>query len=305
MSRAAFTESSIEGHQQCQPESCKNCGRISDWRLRGDFNNEVSECKECGGLTFRGALDVAITDLYDRSYFHGAEYSDYSTYEWAHSINFKSKISAIVKARGDNRGWRVLELGAATGEFYRALQRFPGLELSNYIGVEVSDYARSIANQRGIDVVSPFEVDYLKRVADLSPNLIVAWDVWEHLDRPADIFKGLFEYASSSLTVALSTVDYSALVAQKRGRRWRQYHPPTHLNYPTRASFKRYFEDLGFDIRAHRSEGVYRPCVEYLNCVLPKGVVQFLKPLHRVPLYLNTFDTQLVIASRGGGSDEG
>jgi hypothetical protein len=91
------------------------------------------------------------------------------------------------------------------------------------------------------------------------------------------------------------------LVPRIRGTKWRQFHPPTHLHYPTRRSFVEFFSRRGFQIVHQRAFGYYRPMAEYIRALNPRwgspgsGAAKVL----RLPVYVNLFDTQLVIARRG------
>jgi hypothetical protein len=89
-------------------------------------------------------------------------------------------------------------------------------------------------------------------------------------------------------------------VARRRGASWRQYHPPTHLNYPTRESFRRLFAKRNLQIVHHQSFGYYRPLAEYVRAVLPRQHHRHLPvsgALWMLPVYLNLFDIQVVVGS--------
>jgi hypothetical protein len=106
----------------------------------------------------------------------------------------------------------------------------------------------------------------------------------------------LLRSAAPSALVAVTTVDASSVVARVRGRTWRQYHPPTHLNYPTRESLRRFFEPRGFRVVWQRAFGYYRPLREYLRAL---GLRCGPASVWDLPIFLDLRDTQLVIARRG------
>jgi 2-polyprenyl-3-methyl-5-hydroxy-6-metoxy-1,4-benzoquinol methylase len=258
----------------------------------------VRQCCECGALEFIKQSAAPLEEIYSRSYFHGEEYVNYDSYAPSHRRNFRKKIDLLRAHSHLPEHLRVIEVGAATGEFYQALIRYPKIQMERYLGLEVSEYARQEAISRGIRVISPLTPTAQQEISEFRPNLIVAWDVWEHLEDPVAIFDSLIESAEPDATVAISTVDFGAFVPQMRGPKWRQYHPPTHLNYPTRKSFQRYFQSRGFTISYLASFGSYRPLAEYLKVVRLPLTSQLPKTVRELPIYLNTFDTQLVIASR-------
>ena len=98
--------------------------------------------------------------------------------------------------------------------------------------------------------------------------------------------------------VALTTVDSGALVPTIKSKGWRQFHPPTHLNYPTRKSFEKFFKSVGFKITISESFGYYRPLSDYLSVFFGRKQVSLLPLLFKIPLYLNLFDIQMVVAER-------
>jgi hypothetical protein len=187
----------------------------------------------------------------------------------------------------------MLELGCATGEFMRVARR-KGLERA--IGIEPSAYCRKIARSDGLDVREPSEPGLSAAIAALTPNLVVAWDVWEHLPAPATTLEQTLGMASDDAFVAITTVDASSAVARFRRDRWRQFHPPTHLHFPTRRSFEVLFGRLGMRVRLHRAFGYYRPLREYLRVlgIRPRATARWAD----LPIYFNLFDTQLIIAQR-------
>jgi hypothetical protein len=236
---------------------------------------------------------AATEDLYDEPYFNGGEYSAYAAAGASHRRNFRRKLG-LLEALGmpPPAEVRLLEVGSATGEFLQ-LTREAGVE--NALGIEVSAYGRRVAAERGLRTLSPFDAGTDQAIRELCPNVVVGWDVWEHLPNPAETWGQLLQAAAPSALVALTTVDASSLVARARGRRWRQYHPPTHLNYPTRESLRRFFRARGFRVEWQRAFGYYRPLREYLRAL---GLQCGPARLWDQPIYLDLFDTQLVIARR-------
>jgi len=276
---------------------CHNCGSASASAplfARAD----VTRCEACGGWSYTRAVEVSSEELYDESYFNGGEYIAYDLAWRSHARNFRRKLDLLEQHGLGNPGdVRLLELGCATGAFMQ-VARHAGIR--SMLGVEPSVYCRTIAARRGCATVSPLDRAAARLIDDLRPNLIVAWDVWEHLPNPVSTLDQLLSQADSQAIVALTTVDAGSAIARMRRTRWRQFHPPTHLNYPTRRSLRAYFDTRGFAVRYHRTFGYYRPLFEYLS---PLGI----RLSHRKaallsqPIYLNLYDTQMLIARRRPG----
>jgi hypothetical protein len=277
--------------------TCENCGAADGFRPLFRPRDEVERCVRCGGWRYVGALDEPAASRYDEGYFFGREYVDYQAAVPAQRLNFGRKLRLLASAGvACGAGTRLVEIGCATGEFLDVAR---GAGATEGIGIEVSAYGRQVATERGLRVFAPDAADLDAALAQLRPNLIVGWDVWEHLERPAAMLDRLLATATGDAAVALTTVDASSLVARLRGRRWRQFHPPTHLQYPTRASFRGLFAGRGLRIVSQRSFGYYRPALEYLAAVgVRPGTRRRLAKLLGTPVYLNLWDTQLVIARR-------
>jgi len=251
-----------------QPARCENCGSPAGWKRAFASTDEVDRCAACGGWTFSGQVSAPAEELYDEGYFSGGEYAAYDAARASHEKNFRRKLKLLQQHGAPPASLtRLLEIGCATGEFL-AQAKLAGV--GRALGLEVSDYCRKVARDRGHDVLSPTDPTSDDAVAALRPNVVVAWDVWEHLRSPASIFETTLQRCDDGVMVALTTVDASSAVARFRGTRWRQFHPPTHLHYPTRESFR------VVGVRASRSP----------------------PPWMTTPVYLDLFDIQLVIARR-------
>ncbi len=276
--------------------TCENCGRTSRWRPRYE---ETYTCTRCGSWSYLGAIDESPDQLYDETYFNGGEYAGYSEGEAAFSRNFAHLADLVEKHGRRFSGARMVEVGCATGVFLEEARR---RGVAEAVGIETSEYCRKIATGRGLDVVAPGP-EALARVEQLRPDLLVAWDVWEHLRHPSQQIDELLERCAPDVTVALTTVDAGSLVASVRGTRWRQYHPPTHLHYPTRKALTTFLTDRSFSVAHLGSVGYFRPLLAYLQA-LGLHRARWLAPWHEVPVYLNLWDIQLVIASRKPGETQ-
>jgi cyclopropane fatty-acyl-phospholipid synthase-like methyltransferase len=304
---------------------CENCGSKASFAPLFAASHATRRCQRCDGWHHFAPLPAAAAELYDRDYFFGAEYRDYDLSRAAQRINFQRKLRLLTQA-GCTIGAssRVLELGCATGDFLALVRQQSG---ASTLGIEVSAFARGRALEQGLSVLSPDDPELTRRVADFAPDFIVAWDVWEHLSHPATVFDAHIAAARRGVVVALTTVDASSAVARLRGHRWRQFHPPTHLNYPTRRSLRSFLQDRAFQVRSQQSFGYHRPLLEYVGALglqphssdlqaqgtsaqstagqatgthytAPQQTLTQRWLVH--PVYLNLYDTQLVIAQRRG-----
>jgi SAM-dependent methyltransferase len=278
-----------------EPERCENCGGGGSFERAFAVRADVQRCRRCGGWAFSGHVAAPADELYGEEYFNGGEYAAYDAARASHERNFRRKLRLLRRHGAPGPAdTRLLELGCATGEFLAEAKR-AGVERA--LGLEVSAYCRDVARRRGHEVLSPSDAAAGRAVTALRPNLVVAWDVWEHLRAPASTLDALLSAADRRVTVALTTVDAGSAVARIRRTSWRQFHPPTHLYYPTRRSLRLYFERAGFEVVHHGSFGYYRPLAEYLRVL---GVHASPSPPAwlTTPVFLDLFDIQLVIARR-------
>ncbi len=276
-------------------DSCDNCGRATTWEKVFDSQKDLYRCAQCGSWSYFGEVLESAEEIYGEDYFSGGEYAGYVEGEQAFRQNFK-RMGQLLEARGRKfRDMRLLEIGSATGVFLEVAKE---RGVISALGIEASEYCRKQAKAKGIELMPPGEPATLAAVAEQKPNCLVAWDVWEHLRHPAAQMDEYLEHCADDVVVAITTVDASSLVARWRGPRWRQFHPPTHLHYPTREGIRHYFESRDFSIAVHHSFGYYRPLMAYVKALGVNLGKRFGK-LRELPIYLDLWDIQMLIAKRG------
>jgi hypothetical protein len=274
--------------------SCYNCD-TDDAHFEAGKYFEI--CSLCGGWHVEINKNVDFGALYSEAYFCGDEYLNYELGKSVQKKNFVKKLKILAKHL-DPTQMRILEIGSASGEFLKTAKE---AGVTSLLGIEISDFARNKALKDGLDVLSPFDSNIIKAIKEFQPNIIVAWDVWEHLESPSLIMKHYLSLGSSDCLFAVTTVDASSITARFRQQKWRQFHPPTHINYPTKKSLKRFCEKNNLLKIDHFHFGYFRPLAEYLCALLGrrKWIVQSTL-FFKIPLYLNLFDTQIVVAKKLG-----
>jgi hypothetical protein len=120
--------------------------------------------------------------------------------------------------------------------------------------------------------------------------------VREHLENPAQFFSKLFTLADDRrLLFAVTTVDSSSFVGNSRCERWRQFYPPTHLNYPTRDSLALFIHAAGGETLLHTTFGYPRPLEDCLGPFIGRKLLRRVNCGYRIPTRLNLYDIQFVI----------
>jgi 2-polyprenyl-3-methyl-5-hydroxy-6-metoxy-1,4-benzoquinol methylase len=240
----------------------------------------------------------ATPELYTERYFVGEEYRDYPAERHLIERQSRQRLRTLLRFVPASPSKRLFEIGAAYGFFLSVA----GPSFAQVEGIDISDVAASAARASGLPVRSG---DFLDAAIAGPLDVVCLWDTIEHLPRP-DLYLGK---AASLMrpggVIAISTGDIDSLVARVRGSKWRQIHPPTHLHYFSRRTLTRLLDAHGFDVRFVTHDGLYRS-VDTMAFILltikrrQHRVYRWLKQagLLEWPLYLNLFDTMLVIATR-------
>ena len=132
---------------QIQKINCSICNSgVKKWGHKNGY--DLWQCLECK-LVFVNPLSDP-SSVYTKDYFSGAKngfgYVDYDEDKKPMISTFEKYIS-LFKKFGKEKG-HVFDVGAATG-FFLDLCRSKGYEVS---GVEISDFAASLAREKGINV---------------------------------------------------------------------------------------------------------------------------------------------------------
>lgn len=273
---------------------CKNCfADNKQFQTTSELPDSVI-CPECAGWMFVGEIPQSLSEVYDESYYEGSEYLSYRKGKEIYAKNFRRKINLLQKICGGILADKsILEVGCASGDFMEELQK---AGVKKIMGLEISEYSLEEAKKKNLSVFSPIEAGIENKIKEFNPDIILAWDVWEHLPEPATYFKKIIDSAKDGAFFALTTVDCGALVPSLRKGKWRQFHPPSHLNYPTKKSFALFSKRTGLKHVYEGSFGYTRPLADYLG--LTKELKKYFsqtKIFFKIPLYLNLHDIQLQI----------
>ncbi len=257
-------------------------------------------CQTCGHVyadVEPDTLDLAA--LYDEDYFHGDEYADYLKDRRSTERNFQSRLR-------DVRRWQpsgdLVEIGCAYGFFLRL-----AAESFRVVGYDVSEDATRHA--REILHLDARAEDFVQ--ADVPPgsaDVVVMWDVVEHLPRPDLMLERVFDVLRPGGFVLLTTGDVGSALAQRQKRRWRLVHPPTHVHYFSKATLHRLFSRLGLRPRAVKYVSVRRTVRQTLYSLMelgkerPSALYGLVdrSPLGGLSFSLNTYDIMLAVAQKPG-----
>lgn len=255
------------------------------------------QCRQCTHVW--APLDFSYKqqiDLYDETYFKGAEYADYEAEASALRRNFRSRVEELANLLPE--GARLFEIGAAYGFFLQeARSRF-------YVaGCDISEHAAAYARQKfGLTVQAG---DYLAIQTPAPLDAVCAWDVIEHLPHPDLFLKKAADDLKPGGICALTTGDIGSITARIRGPRWRLIHPPTHIHYFTRKSIAALLARLGFGNPKITCHPFWRSADAVGRSILPPALYTRLqaKKLLAFNFPLNLFDIMTVYAQKAKDRD--
>ncbi len=266
---------------------CDSPWLVEKWARKGQENNDVSAyrctsmghasnpqvvtCLRCG-LSFAtsvGTCERHYADVVDEQYLtHRA--GRYETFRIA-----LERISGFLPKKG-----KMLEFGSYCG-FFLDLARSNGWKVQ---GVEPSRWAAEYARRElGLNIV-PGTVE--EAFAQLEPNndVIVMWDVLEHVDDPVLLLLQANALLKDGGSLCLSTLDIDNWYARALGRRW-PWLMDMHIFYFRDIVLRHILKRAGFEVvmsRAYCHSIEARYLMEKLSVLLPGWlgkVAHSLKPL--------------------------
>lgn len=269
-------------------DRCELCGRQAPFEPHWP-ELKIVRCGGCGLVFYDGP---AAADLYDESYFTGAEYRDYLADAASHRRNFRRRLRTL---RRYCAGGRLLEVGCAYGLFLAEAR-----EHFDVAGIDVcdgpNDYAR---DELGLAVTTG---EFLDRPRPGEPfDAICMWDTLEHLPHPVRAIEQAADWLAPGGVLAMTTNDIGSGVARLRGRRWRQVHPPTHQWYFSRATLRQACEQAGLRVETVRYPGISRGWASMVHGVLGSGRLGRALTLGGrldFGVTLNLYDIMFVIARK-------
>lgn len=251
------------------PRFCIACGEAprTSYRLRNGA--DLLRCPTCR-LGWWNWPTFDPQQFYDVTYFQSPGvsrgYDDYAALEPAARITARARLGRVARLLGTtSTSPRLLDLGCGTGVFLEEAQRLGW----RGAGQEVSPYASSVAQGRGLNVTcGPVDGAALPQ----GPfDVVTLWDVIEHLRDPRATLQAAAAVLSVGGVLALSTGDIESWAAKLTRSRWHLFNLPEHLYFFSKAALRRMLDDCGCSIRACGYEVNWAP-VSYLVERLQKSL---------------------------------
>lgn len=257
-------------------------------------------CSDCAFQTADMDLSTEeLSSLYGEKYFNGDEYANYLADSRAIKKSFQRRLDKLLQYTPEPRDKSLLDIGCAYGLFLDLAR----IRYRSVSGIDISSAAVDFARTSlGLDVRCG---DLLSLDTPDRVDVACLWDTIEHLSEPHLYIEKLSTMLPKGGIVAITTGDIESMVARWRGKKWRQIHPPTHMQYFSRKTLSRLLERNGFNVRYAGYDGMYRSAesMSYIIFALKSRrakIHQALKRLGvlRFDLYLDLKDIMFVIAEK-------
>lgn len=229
-------ERNLENHK------CPVCEKTDDVFSLCEVNGfSVYQCKNCGAdHVFPMPDKNTLKNYYDRKdWFEGGEAGGYRNYDeqtaWSLDV-----LKPILEQFGGQQNLSILDIGCGYG-MHLALAAEQGWKC---FGVEVSEHARQVAQQRLAG--SAYIVESVEDIIPHEFDLILMLDVIEHLPSPYPLLYSLFSMGAitQKTQLVITTPNAGSDEARKNPAKWSYRHPPSHLVYYSDRSLRFLLEKL-------------------------------------------------------------
>lgn len=212
-------------------------------------DNSVS--KEIFELLYDENLDMLVTspqpDAANLSrYYESEDYISHTdgkrslfekAYHFIKNIALKNKLSLINNLQ-DKKG-ALLDIGAGTGDFLSVAKNNGW----NAVGIEPSEKAQSIANQKGVKLklnTSDFENN--------SFDIITMWHVLEHVPNLEDQIKELKRLLKPNGSIIIAVPNFKSYDANHYKEFWAAYDVPRHLWHFSKTAIQKLFQKENIEL---------------------------------------------------------
>lgn len=234
-----FRPSNSTSDSKLEPKACRICGSKSIKRRSGvarpsfGENSRLREYEVCSSCRYISALETPSSDelaalhknMPNRAKWVAAASKHHLSLERSWPMKLQL-LEGLVSPR------RVIDIGCATGEFLSLLPN--GIDKH---GIEVSDEAAEVARSKGIDVLTASVLDL--QVSELGQfDLVLAFDVVEHIDDQQGLFRRLSDLLEPGGILAVETGNAASRAARMLGSTWSYISLEEHVCAHSRRSMK-------------------------------------------------------------------
>ncbi len=206
-------------------------------------HDDIYVCRDCGLARSMPPADAEeIEELY-----RDVEDPEYFASEDERRGSFRAALARIESLGLVRPPGRLLEIGSSVGLFLDEARRM-GWDAH---GIEPSRWAAESARARGLSVFNGTLSEFVPEGGPF--DLVVSWDVWEHLEDPVAALRSAYELLRPGGVFVFTTVNLGGLGRKIFRGRW-PWFMRMHLHYFTRESLIRMVRSSGFEVLSTKTE---------------------------------------------------
>ena len=205
---------------------------------------QLVSCETCSAVTANISVDSSdehISDIYDKSQYEATKKNILSTYQYRKEMFGQGRYEYCIKRLNlDESKINVLDVGCGVGYFLSVLGE-KGIES---IGLEVDPYQAEFCKKQGLNVTNK----NIKQLNNEQFDLIVMFDVLEHLTDPIETFKELNSKLKSNGRIIVYTPYIFSFAFELMQEEQNLLHPFQHVCFYNKDSLNFLSKTTGFKI---------------------------------------------------------
>lgn len=182
--------------------------------------------------------DVSQADV-PANFVPGNHFDKYRSRNFVHRLLMKGFLSSAKSLLSRARPDRILEVGCGPGDLASRLLGFDSSFSPDYAGIDVSEEAILAAKERSPHRDFRVASAYALPFADSSFDMVIACEVLEHLERPADAIREIARVCGKHLLVSVPWEPAWRLLNCARGKYLAQLgNTPGHVQHFSRTGIR-------------------------------------------------------------------
>jgi 2-polyprenyl-3-methyl-5-hydroxy-6-metoxy-1,4-benzoquinol methylase len=206
-------------------------------------HDDIFVCRDCGLARSVPPIDVEEIE----ALYRDVEDPEYFASESERRESFRAALLRIEDLGLVRPPGRLLEIGSSVGLFLEEAKK-RGWDVQ---GIEPSRWGAESARARGLSVFNGTLSEFVPEGGLF--DLVVSWDVWEHLEDPLAALKCAYELLRPGGLLVFTTVNLGGLGRKLFRGRW-PWFMRMHLHYFTRESLTRMVRSSGFEVLSTKTE---------------------------------------------------
>ena len=215
---------------------------------------EIRQCPDCKATFTAIKVDKRYYNrYYPQDYYQSSHYGFFikGIISWLQRVSFLQKLRLIKRYKPE--GNNILEIGCGQGDFLSKLPSY----FKKY-GVEINESACQHIRECHKDITI-----YNKKLGDggfdgggRRYDLIVMWQVFEHIDNPGDFLKDITGLLAKDGVIILEIPNRNSIGFKVAKKFWFHLDTPRHLFHYSYQSLNRLLEKYSFKIVGYKASPI-------------------------------------------------